>query len=287
MGAQQEKITQSIARFINSAPEESARIRIGVRSDGGTTIETMFELATAKVILSGAEQMGREIYMQTDQWAETSQRECTFVAQHLDGSQTVIGSTTWKIGGLLTNDVKLNGEVSSFMAQQQAHVHAVLSMHLQGFETLNRANRTIIELQAKRIAELERDRDQLRKQLDKRPEASSEDALTNQIAIEQMQAEGELKRLEQLGSAAAEIMRAFRGEPSKNPGGLAGAIATVTKEVANGAGAGNAAATSSAAAPATNATATVVTETAPTVTEAAASAASEAKPVIEAHGEST
>jgi hypothetical protein len=151
----------ALASFCANAPNGSQTLE--VRHRGATSQETLLCFAFDKVQVlfqkngGDAAEVAQHIFATSAAWAESAGAECFFVAQWLDEQRNALATSQWKTGA--TQDpaapMAFNGSVDSLLSQQQHHIHALMSLFVDGYKNLERATKQVIEMQAARITELE------------------------------------------------------------------------------------------------------------------------------------
>jgi hypothetical protein len=231
----------TFASFLINAPRDALRCEIRYRPGIGPQ-EVLLALDVPKAIEKGPASVAESIIAQCHAWQQGQGQECGFVAQMYDGAGTVLGTQQWRMGSDMEHARPLDGTVESLLAQSQTHIHAVLALHIQGFNTIQSAYKATLEMKDRRIADLEARLDKAEKT------AQNGEVLEHDLAIAALEEE----RFGKLLGAGERILNALaEARKQMGPGASAkGAGQAVSKAIAAAEAVGDAIASSTAATPA-------------------------------------
>lgn len=204
----------TLAGFLINAPRDSMRLEIRYRPGIGAQ-EVLLAVDVPKAIERGAAASAEAVITQCHAWQQGQGQECAFVAQLYDGHGTILGTQQWRMGSELDGARPLDGTVESLLAQSQTHIHAVLALHIQGFNTIQQAYKATLEMKDRRIADLEARLDKAEKT------AQSGELLEHDLAIAALEEERFTKLLgagERILAALSEARKAMgTGKPASSP----------------------------------------------------------------------
>jgi len=214
------KIARNIASWLTQMPASAVRLEVRQRHAIGGQQETLLAFDCQKIrenVEGGSiEQIASSAYRETANYAEAQQQECIFVAQFLDQIGAPIATTQWRIGSVFGDAAErpFDGSVQSMMSQNQTHIHAVLGMHLQGMDTMQKGYKEIIAILQRRISELE---DRLFKAEKARVDSKADpNASEIELAMLTLENEQESRRVQQFFDGVGQIAAAIR-EPKALP----------------------------------------------------------------------
>lgn len=119
-----------------------------------------------------------------ERWAAAEGRQTRFRCQWQAGDR-VLASHQWSVGD--HDPSVLDGTVESLLAQQQRHAETNQRLHIEGFQLVAEAQRTLLASAMRRIEALEKDNEALRERLRKVGDVDAD------IAVQTVAAELEAK----------------------------------------------------------------------------------------------
>jgi len=209
----------TFASFLLNAPRDALRCEVRYRPGIGPQ-EVLLAIDVPKAIEKGPATVAEGVIGQCHAWQQGQGQECGFVSQLYDSVGTVLGTQQWRMGSDMEHARPLDGTVESLLAQSQTHIHAVLALHIQGFNTIQLAYKETLAMKDRRIADLEARLDKAEKT------AASGEVLEHDLAIAALEEERFGKLLgagERIIAALSEARKAMAG------GGVKAAAEAVSK----------------------------------------------------------
>lgn len=151
------KAIAKIANWMQEAPAESEALRLTAKRPLGGD-QLLVEIQITELAEKTPQGYAEYLVSQCEQWADTLNRECSFLLQWLAGGERPLATLQFRCGPFDANAVPIDGSPESFLLQLQATTLQKDKMLLEMVRTMSEGYRGMIELLSDRLVTLERDR---------------------------------------------------------------------------------------------------------------------------------
>lgn len=152
-----------MATWLTQAPVESEMLRLTAKRPMGGD-QVLVELSVADLRDRTPMDYAEYLTGQCEEWADTLNRECTFLLQWFAAGERPIATLQFRCGPFDASAMPVDGSPESFLLQMQATILQKDKLLLDMVRTSGESYRAIIELLTERLVTLERDRSNVESQ---------------------------------------------------------------------------------------------------------------------------